>query len=57
MQFCWIGLQIEAKNAGAVVLRRGFSTEYACRCGGKALCGFWKLTLVICCEERKFRIE
>jgi hypothetical protein len=22
MQFCWIGLQIETKNAGAVVLRR-----------------------------------
>jgi hypothetical protein len=27
MQFCWIGLQIEAKNAGAVVLRRGFLTR------------------------------
>jgi hypothetical protein len=27
MQFCWIGLQIEAINAGAVVLRRGFSTR------------------------------
>jgi hypothetical protein len=27
MQLCWIGLQIEAKNAGAVVLRRGFSTR------------------------------
>jgi hypothetical protein len=27
MQFCWIGLQIETKNTGAVVLRRGFSTK------------------------------
>jgi hypothetical protein len=27
MQFCWIGLQIEAKNAGAVVLQQGFSTR------------------------------
>jgi hypothetical protein len=27
MQFCWIGLQIKAKNAGAVVLRGGFSTK------------------------------
>jgi hypothetical protein len=27
MQFCRIDLQIEAKNAGAVVLRRGFSTK------------------------------
>jgi hypothetical protein len=27
MQFCWIGLQIETKNTGAVVLRRGFLTK------------------------------
>jgi hypothetical protein len=27
MQFYWIGLQIETKNTGAVVLRRGFSTK------------------------------
>jgi hypothetical protein len=27
MQFCWIGLQIETKNTGAVVLQRGFSTK------------------------------
>jgi hypothetical protein len=27
MQFCWIGLQIETKNTGAVVLRRDFSTK------------------------------
>jgi hypothetical protein len=27
MQFCWIGLQIETKNTGAAVLRRGFSTK------------------------------
>jgi hypothetical protein len=27
MQFCWIGLQLEAINAGAVVLRQGFSTR------------------------------